>query len=51
MIRFRHYKPNKKLTNQTRFIGWSLSWGIARGEWTLDVYWFRHVFVMFRKRY
>ena len=51
MIRFRHYKPNKKLRNQTRILGWSLSWGIVRGEWTLDFYWFRHVFVMFRNRH
>lgn len=50
MIRFRHYGPNKN-SGSTKYLGWSLSWGLRPGEWTLDIYWLRHVFVMFRNRY
>jgi hypothetical protein len=50
MIRFRHYKPHKNSGN-TKYLGWSLSWGLSRGEWTLDIYWFRHVFVTLRNRH
>jgi hypothetical protein len=47
MVRFRHYKTHKHL-GSAKYLGWSISWGLIRGEWTLDIYWFKHVFVMFR---
>ena len=49
MIRYRHYRPNK-FTGSSKMYGWSLSYGLRPGEWTLDFYIGRHVFVFFRSK-